>query len=111
MSCVSISCCKPLATTSSGVKELRAKRRNIIHENMRPVGRKDRSIDRFEVFLVEYPVRMISVAVVERCVCIILVFFFVLSICRRTNVNCNKGFWRLCPDELSGYVKAQAFSI
>ena len=38
-------------------------RHKIIH-GMHPAGRKDRSIDRFEDFLVRYPVHVISVAVV-----------------------------------------------
>ena len=38
-------------------------RRTEVH-GMRPVGHKDRSIDRSEDVFVEYPVRMISVAVV-----------------------------------------------
>ena len=39
------------------------KRRKIIY-GMRPVGHKKRSIDRFQDFVVEYPVGVISVAVV-----------------------------------------------
>ena len=42
---------------------------------MRPVGHKERSID-LKIFLVEYPVREISVAVVEGC--IFMFVFFVL---------------------------------
>ena len=50
--------------------------------------RMQRRINRFEDFLVEYPVRVISVAVVYRC--IFLLVFFVLYIYRRTIFNFSK---------------------
>ena len=48
---------------------------------MRPLGRKDRSIDRSEhVYLLKYPVRVISVVVIMAVVyrCIFLLAFVVL---------------------------------
>ena len=59
------------------------------------------------------PVRVISVAVVQRCI-FMLVFFCALNTQKdyiSISVNFNKEFWRLSPDELSSYKKAQAFSI
>ena len=73
-------------------------RRKIIY-GMLPIERKDD----LKMFFVEYPVYVICVAVILRC---ILVFFVLYIGLLLTSVSCTKEIWSLSPDKLSGYIKA-----
>ena len=64
---------------------------------------KERSID-LKILWVEYPVRVISVAVV------IYSFLCFKYIEQLISVNCNKELWCLSPDKLSGYIETQVQS-
>ena len=56
-----------------------------------------RSIDRSEEVFVEYPVRVISVAVVKRLL-FLLVFVVFYKGVNFYSVNCNTEFWSLSLD-------------